>query len=223
MLENRVDQRIAESIRAYPTLFGCRTKVLEYWFCVSGNGTEWVDGELQGEPLREETLEEKIRFSTEWIQARVDDPHTQGNAELQARWRMMLLETSNQIRFRVENADTLALVPWGTLRDSPRGRIYPMCEYSRMACVPDDVKPEWLDAVREMILEVFGHEPKPEHAEEHQRNLAFADQTLQSLAQRFSAGKYPTSLGEWHARRAATLLELKAMLHNAKGDDDASE
>lgn len=223
MLDNPVDQRIAQSICAYPTLFGCRTKVLEFWFCVIGNGTEWVDGELQGEPFREETLEEKIQFSTSWIQDRMDDPHTKNTADLQARWRMMLLETSNQIRFRVENAHTLALVPWGVLRDSPRGRIYPMCSYSRMAQVPSNVKPEWLAAVREMILEVFAYEPELEDTEEHERNLVFADQILQSLAKRFGAGNCPSSLQEWKDRREATWQELKQMLQNTKGHEHASE
>ena len=101
MLTPTVDKKIAAHIRAYPTLFGCRTKVLEQWFCVIGNGTEWVDGELQAEPLCERTLEENISFATQWIQERLDDPYTKNNPELQARYRIMHLYVRNKFRFRV--------------------------------------------------------------------------------------------------------------------------
>jgi hypothetical protein len=221
-----VNQRIAESIRAYPTLFGCRTDVLHYWFCVIGNGTEWEDGELRGEPLRELSVDEKIQEGTSWIQSRLDDAHTQARPELMARYRMLMLEAAQQIRFRMENAADLALVPWGTLQTSPRQSIYGLCDYSRLSTVPDDVKPAWLDAVREMIMEVFSSEPRADHhrgftdpaQQTHDQNLEFADQCLQSLAQRFGPGTYPGSLAEWHSRRNATLEELKQMLQQTSGE-----
>jgi hypothetical protein len=217
-----IRQEIADSIRAYPSLYACRTDVLHQWFCVNGNGMEWQGGRLvTGYHERPRTLDEIIAEGTGWMRERLEDPIMSGTShesQFRARMRALIAKTEMELRFRYENADDLALVPWdGTIRRSPGLEsdfaprpIYPLCEYACMNTVPDDVDPEYLAAVREMICEVFDapgtsmpHDAGPEdHERALEANRAFADVVLQDLAQRFPDVSTFKSRADREERRA---------------------
>ncbi len=223
-----INKRIADSIRRYPTLYRCRTDVLEHWFCVIGNGMEWQDGQLVSifdePPLR--TVEQLVAENTKWMRERLEEDDNEMDASTLARYRVMIQQESTRIRFTVENASDIALVEWShntptRLRDSFSAKsIYPLCAYSRMSQVPDDVDPEWLAAVREMIFVVFRSEPSqygfdPEtNAKQHETNIQFASQTLASLARRFGDGGRPASYESWCSRQRAFNIKVKAMIQD---------
>lgn len=220
---------IADSIRRYPGLYRCRTDVLEQWFCVNGNGMEWENGKLNAvweeKPML--TIEQHIAFHTEWMRARLAEAEEANSPYDQARYRAMINREAANIRYTVENADDLALIPWSTTYDANRQdgfnpkSIYPLCEYARMNRVPDDVDPEWLAAVREMIFHVFVSQPNQppvarytmEQAQkQHEHNIKFADQVLQNLAERFGYGGEPASYQAWRDNYVKRMAEVHQML-----------
>lgn len=66
-------------------------------------------------------------------------------------------------------------------------RFYPMCEYSRMATVPDDVRPDWLVGVYETIDLVLKTDPKIKSSAGHENaaNIKFATKVKADLDKRF--------------------------------------
>ncbi len=217
-----INKRIADSIRRYPTLYRCRTDVLEHWFCVIGNGMEWQDGQLVSifdeSPLP--TVEQLAAESTKWMRERLEEDANEMDASTLARYRVMIEQESTRVRFTVENASDLALVSWShylnpVLKNvaSPKS-IYPLCAYSRMSQVPDDVDPEYLAAVREMIFEVFSCHNNGASNEQTWANVKFASEVLSNLAARFGHGGLPLSFVDYNWRQAANQNKVKAMIQD---------
>lgn len=233
-----LNETIADSIRAYPTLYNCRTDVLHQFFCVNGNGMDWENGELV-DPYRRSEPPRSLNQRIEEIRKRVEENEflrSLGNKPELSEFKQSYLvklrvdaaREEMEIRFLYENADDLALTVWDTSPLSSRDwlkpkAIYPLCQYSCMNEVPDDVKPEWLAAVREMILAVFeAPASKPNHrqtaeqcAQEQSNNINFADNVLQSLNKRFGNEKnLPTAYQEFVSRKENARKETSRMLTN---------
>lgn len=67
------------------------------------------------------------------------------------------------------------------VKDTTFDHWYPLSEYSRMVTFPDDIKPEWLDAVIETAALVIAHPPKidKQHPVEcQQHTVAIAEKCL---------------------------------------------
>ena len=65
--------------------------------------------------------------------------------------------------------------------------FYPMCDYSRMSTVPDDVRPDWLAGVYETIDLVLKSDPKLKSSAGHENaaNIKFATKVKADLDKRF--------------------------------------
>jgi hypothetical protein len=203
-----LDKLIANKIRRWPTLYRCRTDVLHAWFCMNGNGLDWENGELDSfdeEPSLQDHIRKEERNNREMISKypSIDGPDYQ----------VSCAKRIAEITFRYENADKLALVNWDKhiLMDRvPPKPIYPLCEYAAMCNVPNDVKPEWLAAVREMIFVIFAFDPQtcveyqmhPKRYN-HSQTVEMADKCLQDLAARFGSNE-PSSLAEWQVKMDIT-------------------
>jgi hypothetical protein len=178
------------SMAAYSSIHPNRAAVLNHFFCVIGNGYEWINGELVrvSEENQDDTPEQQI--------ARIFACRRRDNkarAEHAARWKSEHKEAPdseeriNQIldeaieaarkerqadpegydRKRLETLAELeaSLKRWeeekkwdyaipGNIEERMQttegfSRWYPMCEYSAMVDFPDDVRPDWLDAIAE--------------------------------------------------------------------------
>lgn len=215
-----INKAIADSIRAYPTLYRCRTDVLEHWFCTIGNGMMWEDGKLVHSYSEEpRTLEQIIKEDTAY---QVQDLST-------PRRRVALAKNIAYLTTIYNNADDLAQLPWDSsdrvaMSNSPDSlppkAIYPLCEYSRMCSVPDDVDPEYLAAVREMIFAVFdsnkvscaARTSSEQHKALVEKNCEFADKILQQLARRFGDGGVASSYEEWQNRRNTAMTKFASMI-----------
>lgn len=233
-----LDQQIANTIRRYPTLFACRTSVLHQWFCVIGNGREWVNGRLVSRederPLlsRAQTIEKQ----TEWLVKRAkENKKIFGNCpERRAVDAYNLRFEIDMVGRRYDLADHLALMSWPRPCPSRRDRdtdiapekIYPWYMGSHLSNVPDDVQPEYLAAAREMLLEIFQSQPwqyewgfemkQEEILAEHERSLQMADGIAQELARRFGPGKKPNSLAEYHLANKRREEMFKEFLRSLK-------
>lgn len=227
-----INQDIARAIRRWPTLYRCRTDVLHQWFCVNGNGMDWIDGRLSSrswsgdEPMP--SVEEQIADSTDWMRKRLDE--AVGDPVAAAKYRIMIKREAKRIAFNMENAEDLALVPWSMIyrpsaKDGflPPAAIYPLCQYACMNEVPDDVDPEYLAAVREMIFVVFNsraNQPgiscydEEHNLKVHGENIRFADQVLQDLARRFGDGGMSTSHAGWLESRKKINASISEMLRS---------
>jgi hypothetical protein len=206
-----LNDAIARNIRRWPTLYACRTDVLHQWFCVNGNGMSWEEGRLVAydHNKRVPSLKSMIADATEPL--RHNQKIFQDDPEQAAKYRVLIRMEQDLIRTRYQMADDLALITWdqgySAGSEFPSRRIYPLCEYARMNCVPDDVDAEYLAAVREMILVVFRSDPSntmcphdataEQQAAAHQANIEFADKVLQDLARRFGDGGKVSSYAQF--------------------------
>ena len=229
-----LNDAIARDIRRWPTLYACRTDVLHQWFCVNGNGMDWVNGRLVGydSTKRMPSLKSRIADATEGLRtiqlSCVDD------AAQAAKYRVLIRKEEDRVKQAHVLADDLARVSWdhGVFPDPnfAPARIYPLCEYARMNRVPDDVDPEYLAAVREMILEVFRSDPSrsltpsgataEQQAAAHQANIQFADRVLQDLARRFGTGSMISSHAQYQANRRTISQGIQAILSKLRASLD---
>jgi len=221
-----INQAIARDIRRWPTMYSCRTDVLHQWFCVNGNGMEWQNGRLVGyySTKRMPSLKSRIADATEALRS-IQLSYVEDVAQA-AKYRVLIRKEEDRVKQVHALADDLAQVSWDRgISPDPNfapARIYPLCKYARMNRVPDDVDPEYLAAVREMILEVFRSEPSETlissgaTAEQlttaHQSNIQFADKVLQDLARRFGDGGMISSHAQYQANRVTVAQGINDIL-----------
>lgn len=135
-----IDDRIAEEIRTWPSLYGRRADVLHKWFCVNSDG--WQDGELIGDVYGSEkrTAQELriIDFSKDNLTNYVNIQH---NLSLKKE------------QFISENADLLARIP--VCMEDPLSWIYPMSDDCNLVSFSESIKSGYKEAILETICMVF--------------------------------------------------------------------
>ena len=197
-----LNEAVVASIRRYPEIYPNRTEVIHQYLCVSGNAMEWTQGVLaKGYRHAEEESNDEGRSQIErTVEASLKRLSDGGFHETVTEIRKENLVRKNEMDKRVADAENLATVT------SDNVRIYPLSEYSLIASVPDDVQPDWLAAVREMIFVVFQspnaivpfHASPERHEATRLANVEFAEQVLVSLAERFGRVEgQPASYAEW--------------------------
>lgn len=205
---NVLYQRIVKMIWSYPTIYENRSECLNHLFCVIGNGYQWQNGILRAidedeqlNPLIKKNPDRDLRSEEKAIAAweKEFEGHldTEDAQKIRVRRLLNVKKHNNKVEFRRDYADLLALAT-GELRS-----IYPLCEYSCMATVPDDVHPDYLAGIREMIFLIF-ETPANDFGsgyteQERELNIKFASNILTQLSQRFPKGsdRQPTSYEEW--------------------------
>jgi len=218
-------ESVTRSIYNWPTLYACRTDVLHQYFCVIGNGMVWQDG-MMIDSYGDSTDHERaimLKDEDEEIANLVETLTRAGKLLVEDDFRIKCIARVNarrhnaEVIFRQANADLLAHLGWhfdtngiltGDQIYNPARSIYPLSAFSAMAKVPDDVQPDWLAGVREMIIAVFQapltKSPRLTHSqaiEQQNRNVAFAAEVLDSLHQRFgSPVGTPISYMDWKTK-----------------------
>ena len=122
-----VHDTVRQAMIEYPLLFASRTQVLHHLFWVNGNGYEWLNGELvdyQPHKLKPYKALEK-GYGKEREKA--------------------LEAFSKFVSKHDEFVDNYKI---------PLSNVYPICEYACIMNIPDDVKPDWLEAARESLFDV---------------------------------------------------------------------
>jgi len=204
-----LNDSIAKSIHDWPTLYACRTDVLHQYFCVNGNGMEWKNGVLVDGYGSSTKAERDLMIENE--DEKVAELHERSSvaglsgdnlvkvsweiATEEARIRVDVRRRNMETTFRVKNAKLLALIPWKDDDKHPAcdvnhcapKTIYPLCQYACMNEVPDDIQPDWLAGVREMIFWVFCSKPDADQPAQQAANIAFADGVLRTLHTRFGS------------------------------------
>lgn len=117
----------ATSLRRWPTLYVDRVQVIEHVWYVIGNGYDWLDGAIV-DTSPEDYLEA----------SRMERRHRKDDRAIEALLREMKIEPS-RLRGPPPKPDA-----------EGRFHFYPAAEnYSLVACVPADARPEWIRAAVE--------------------------------------------------------------------------
>jgi len=208
---DEVHEHVALCIRQYPTLYRCRTFVLHHIFCVNGNGYSWENGRpwcVTAPPIYKTAnamIKDKKKMREQLLggQRSLDSVNS---------LRFLVSEAYEEsiLRFRFDNSYNLALIPWvykdlmSDFFDSSRSpnlyseHLYPMSPgYTMLDNIPNDVKPAWLSAAREMIVEILSA-PKSAHSmlsyskEQNEKvyrtNIRLAKKVSKDLNLRFGKG-----------------------------------
>ncbi len=160
-----VEKTLRIALLNFPGIFPNAFSVYHHWFCVCGNGYEWENGELISlfEAHNVTTVEDAIikhleqYLISEWEEGGlvkgILDLYTnhKGAKEYIIQHNK---ETIKYVRmtFDIENRMTdfdikkeLELAPNTPIK------FYPISEYSGLCTVPDDIKDDWLCAVKKMV------------------------------------------------------------------------
>jgi hypothetical protein len=146
-------------VKEYPGLFPNRVRALEHLFCVYGNGYEWKNGELVGTEMR---ISKKARERHEELTRAIEETVSLleklgGHEEHCALYR---LEKKAE-KWAFDNADLIASSPVTEVH--PTYKFFLMCEeYSALLNIPDDVKPDWLEAAKETASLILNSNPEHE-------------------------------------------------------------
>lgn len=123
-----VQDTIKKVMSVYPSIAPSRVQVLHHLFWVIGNGYEWKDGELV--TLFSEDYEKKPLIPS--------SPALEAYDRVYAALGKFIEATPDYI-------DVVRI---------PLATVYPLCEYSKILCIPEDVKDDWLDAAMESLQDV---------------------------------------------------------------------
>lgn len=148
---NKVDLLVKRALLSYPSLFDSRVSVLCNLFTTCGNGYEWVNGELISDDEKTEmptTI--KTRDITEHQQWLKDRPYINDESrkayDLTDSYRLWKRE------FTQANIDVMAKHDGSLFCDEHEiylGSYFrePSLKYSRGFALPDEIDPDWIDAL----------------------------------------------------------------------------
>jgi hypothetical protein len=169
----------------YPSLFGCRARILSSTFCTTGNGLDWQDGRL-GSRLTPKQLAKNIAQTDARDKQRVglkgqplpDEAPRPTEKQLDkiladtGTPRRLFKHDSFWMRF-LERAKREGKEDAFWQKFSGSTLFGSLCSSSALNHVPDDVRPDWLAGIRETIQMIYRFD-KPEQvqaAQQIQRDL----------------------------------------------------
>lgn len=147
-----IKDTIKSMIIMCPRLFSTKLSVYDHLFLTNGNGYRWENGELI-------SADDEENCSIE------DGLETLFNDELQYSLLKGYLNTTPDSEdiinyFKRRNNEKLKLAKViinyekiinEKLHISDKEELYPLCKYSKILNIPDDVKDDWKDAIKEFI------------------------------------------------------------------------
>lgn len=216
MKSDLLTSQITKMILSHPTLYKSRSDCLNQLFCTIGNGYEWQHGTLLSSN-EQSNIKGHFRNETKELTEKLGqlsvDTTEEYELSVAAMIQINVREHNAMVEFRRNNAPLLALVT------KPLASIYPVCEHSNLAKVPDDVKPSYLNGVIEAITLIFStpawisihpHSDCPPYtAQVRQQNLEWADRILADLQQRFpSTRNFAKSFQDWSDTQAKLTEEI---------------
>jgi len=123
-----LDRYISQQIRQWPLLFRdvdyekSRTKVLDHLFLTIGNGYEWAeDGTMVAHYEESDPASDLLEFEEDFFTRPMLQPHEWGGV-------------TTEIDQRSDH-------PWVP---------YSICKFSKIVTIPNNVRPDWLAAAREI-------------------------------------------------------------------------
>lgn len=158
---------------AYPSLFVDEADVLDHLFFTIGNGYEWVEGQLvdvceeRDELYVERTQKKRIERARKKLAEALNDFGEESiliqhyRDELALAKKSPVAQRAEERRYRLR----CAMNPVGNKRSQVhvfdkagalKRYVYPICEYSHIVSIPDDVQPDWFKAAQRALKLIGG-------------------------------------------------------------------
>lgn len=141
-----VRDTIFEMLTEYPSLFKTKASCYRHLFLVNGNGYDWVNGELIA--WNGGNSEPDFKDEDEEIAQRTKDSEHIGNTD----WIRLEVRRNNQaIQFAIDNIDIIyesEMLMFG----HSSSLHYSGWEYCKLMQVPEDVKPDWREAIMDVMF-----------------------------------------------------------------------
>jgi len=136
-----VKKSLKNCLLLYPSIFPNKWSVYHHWFCVNGNGYDWVKGELIDISDKKEIdiksaigkhFKEFERGLFEW-----------GINSSVKRLKEAVL-SGIEVDLRIND-----FTPKEKRHSQTKSPIYPLCEYAQILNIPKNIKPDWKEAAIE--------------------------------------------------------------------------
>lgn len=129
-----VKDSLRASLLLYPSISPNKWAVYHHWFAVNGNGLEWVNGELVDDDRKVPTIQKAIVEQCKFNFRNV------GTEYFNLEFAFTYFQEAVRRILDIENRE----------KDfTPCEELYPLCEYAKMLNIPDDIQPDWKEAVKE--------------------------------------------------------------------------
>ena len=161
--------RVINSMREYPSISGNKLDVYDHLFLTIGNGYDWVNGELietSNEKPNVISIEDAIDnlFNDEYRIDLTTDRMFFYIGELEKEEKVVKESLQYDLKRYAQDVKTIInaekLVNQSLFEIEPiicldglepECTLYPLSEYSAIMNIPDDIKPDWLDGIKELM------------------------------------------------------------------------
>ena len=165
----KLKDSVINSIREYPSISGNKLDVYDHLFLTNGNGYDWVNGELidkYNKRLNIISIEEAIDklFNDEFRIDLTTDRMFFYIGELNKEEKVVKESLQYDLKRYAQNVKTIInaekavnqslfeIEPIISLEGlEPECFLYPLCEYSKIMNIPNDIKPDWLEGIKELM------------------------------------------------------------------------
>lgn len=167
-----VENTLRRSLLTYPTIFVNALTVYDHLFCTNGNGYEWEDGELVEiyksgydniedavKGLLHKNLIDEFNGFDSLSRLLIRDAENIGIPVLKVKNKRiceyvdMIYDIDNRMKdFSIPDDEEIKK----RVKDY-RWSLYPICKYAQICNIPDDVKPDWLEACDRMMKFIDEH------------------------------------------------------------------
>jgi hypothetical protein len=160
---------VIDSMREYPSISRNKLDVYDHLFLTNGNGYDWVNGELidkYNEKPNIISIEEAIDklFNDDYRIELTTDRMFFYIGELNKDEKVVKESLQYDLKRYAQNVKTIInaekavnqslfeIEPIITLDGlEPEYFLYPLCEYSKIMNIPNDIKSDWLDGIKELM------------------------------------------------------------------------
>jgi hypothetical protein len=160
---------VINSMREYPSISENKLDVYDHLFLTNGNGYDWVNGELiekYNEKPNIISIEEAIDklFNDDYRIELTTDRMFFYIGELNKDEKVVKESLQYDLKRYAQNVKTIInaekavnqslfeIEPIISLEGlEPECFLYPLCEYSKIMNIPNDIKSDWLDGIKELM------------------------------------------------------------------------
>jgi hypothetical protein len=160
---------VINSMREYPSISGNKLDVYDHLFLTNGNGYDWVNGELidkYNEKPNIISIEEAIDklFNDDYRIELTTDRMFFYIGELNKDEKVVKESLQYDLKRYAQNVKTIInaekavnqslfeIEPIISLEGlEPECFLYPLCEYSKIMNIPNDIKSDWLNGIKELM------------------------------------------------------------------------
>ena len=158
-------ETVRNSLLSFPVLYFNALTVYNHLFCTIGNGYEWVKGELvEDGVLLGKSKPKKLTIEKAAIRAITESERRKDKEKIYGEnWRLELVLPEIEEIFLVDKKMGDFSIPseqnsrpafnWKYILKSRKEdfKFYPLSKHSKMCCLPDDIKPDWLRGVEKLV------------------------------------------------------------------------